>query len=323
MLHNEEIKVTVQSSVESKYGDYIPRYYETHNTEGWVKDALESEVDYWRSCQPVLLDAPTGCGKTTFVYDVLVKGAMEKGKNLLLISNRLALSLQQKKAIQKITGIPSKGHLTDEGLQAQEDFGAVRVITYHRLPALVKDPENAKWLGNVAFVVADEVHFFTADALFNPRTGYYLSLICKHFQHAVRLYMTATPDDIFIPLEEQETYACRVHRMIYPLIKRNCVHYHFQRMPAPCQLHFFNELNDLLPRIEEASSERWLIFVDSKIKGKAFADTLGTKALYLDADSKGSEEYRTLLLQESFQQQVLITTSVFDNGINISDPTLK
>ena len=89
MLYNEKIKVTVQSSVGSKYGDYIPRYYETHNTEGWVKDALESEVDYWRSCQPVLLDAPTGCGKTTFVYDVLVKRVMEKGKNLLLISNRL------------------------------------------------------------------------------------------------------------------------------------------------------------------------------------------------------------------------------------------
>ena len=43
MLHNEKIKATVQSSVGSKYGDYIPRYYETHNTEGWVKDALEDD----------------------------------------------------------------------------------------------------------------------------------------------------------------------------------------------------------------------------------------------------------------------------------------
>lgn len=323
MLHNEKIKATVQSSVGSKYGDHIPGYYETHNTEGWVKDALESEVDYWRSCQPVLLDAPTGCGKTTFVYDVLVKRVMEKGKNLLLISNRLALSLQQKKAIQKITGIPSKGHLTDEGLQAQEDFGPVRVITYHRLPTLVKDPKNEAWLQNVAYMVADEVHFFTADSLFNDLTGYYLSLICKKFQHAVRMYMTATPEDIFEPLKDSETYACRFERMVSRWEKRNCIHYHFNREPAPCQLHFFDELNDLRPRMEENPSERWLIFVDSKIKGKSFADTLGTKALYLDADSKGSEEYRTLLLQESFEPQVLITTSVFDNGINISDPTLK
>lgn len=323
MIHIEKQKLEINCSVGSKYGDYIPSYYETHETDGWVKDALENEVDYWRSCQPVLLDAPTGCGKTTFIYDVLTKRAMEKGKNLLLISNRLALSLQQKKAIQKITGIPPKGHLTDEGLQAQEDFGPVRVITYHRLPALVKDPKNVEWLRNVAYMVADEVHFFTADSLFNDRTDYYLSLISKKFQHAVRLYMTATPEDIFEPLKDSETYACRFERMVSPSEKRNCIHYHFNREPAPCQLHFFDGLNDLLPGIKENPSERWLIFVDSKIKGKAFADTLGAKALYLDADSKGLEEYRTLLLKESFDQQVLITTSVFDNGINISDPTLK
>ena len=61
MLHNEKIKATVQSSVGSKYGDYIPGYYETHNTEGWVKDALESEVDYCaavsRYCWMLLLAA--------------------------------------------------------------------------------------------------------------------------------------------------------------------------------------------------------------------------------------------------------------------------
>lgn len=51
-----------------------------------------------------------------------------------------------------------------------------------------KNP-NSKYI----YVICDEAHFFTSDALFNPDTKNILSAIVQVFQDAVRVYMSATP----------------------------------------------------------------------------------------------------------------------------------
>ena len=92
---------------------------------------------------------------------------------------------------------------------------------------------------------------------------------------------------------------------------------------SPYSLHFFQELSDLQPKILDNSHEKWLIFTDSKERGKAFGKTLGSKCLYLDADSKSTADWNAIISAKRFEQQVLVTTSALDNGIDIIDPDVK
>ena len=128
--------------------------------------------------------APTGSGKTSFVYDTLLPDALSKGKNLLLVSNRVALSTQQKRRIMEITHNPALKLLSAEGIKRAEDLGSVRVITYHRLPALCNDAAAAEWISNLGYAVFDEAHFFTSDSVFNENTEYFLRLSCERFCRA-------------------------------------------------------------------------------------------------------------------------------------------
>ena len=88
-------------------------------------------------------------------------------------------------------------------------------------------------------------------------------------------------------------------------------------------LHFFRDLSDLQPKILEKPHEKWLVFTDSKERGRTFGRALGSKCLYLDADSKGTTEWNSIVSSKRFEQQVLITTSALDNGIDIIDPAVK
>lgn len=128
---------TFKVVVRDRYDDRVPDFYRTIPIRDGpvpIADQLRRELPYWHPANPVLLDLPPGTGKTTFVYNVLIPDALAKGKNLLLVSNRVALSSQQKRAIMQLLDDPKGKLLTDEGIRQTEDFGQVRVITYHRLP---------------------------------------------------------------------------------------------------------------------------------------------------------------------------------------------
>lgn len=63
--------------------------------------------------------------------------------------------------------------------------------------------------------------------------------------------------------------------------------------------------------------------MDSKREGRQLCGALADAAQYLDADQKGSGTWRQIVEEERFEAQVLITTSVLDNGVNIRDEVVK
>lgn len=322
----KKMKVVVQTC----YDDVMPAFYNTSQIaaeSGTLIEHLSTEVPLWCPANPVLLDLPTGSGKTTFVYQVLLSEAMARGKNLLLVSNRIALSSQQKLAIMEVLDDPRKKLLTEEGVRLTEDFGCVRVITYHRLPALLHDQSAKDWIANLCYVVLDECHFFAADAVFNERADYYLRLVCEKFCHAVRVYLTATSWDVLVPLAQAELkyYRPRVPMCVHPFV-RECHRYTMPVSYDSYALHFFDELDELVDKIAGNISEKWVIFVDNKDRGKHFLDACKKKSIsctYLDADSKGSTSWKHIVKNAQFEEQVLITTAVLDNGININDDAVK
>ena len=175
------------------------------------------------------------------------------------------------------------------------------------------------------YVVADEVHFFSADSSFNERCEYYLQLLTAKFQHAVRIYLTATSWDILVPLAEAEQKNYRDFSLLTdPLVfsrefRRYCFPANYQHV----KLQFFTDLSEIDQLVSETPDEKWLVFVDSISQGKAFAKKLGTKVSYIDSSSKETDTWAQLLQDHTFKTQVLVTTAVLDCGVNIIDEHLR
>ena len=170
-----------------------------------VGDALKEEIELWDYRNPVFVDAQTGTGKTTFIKNQLLPLVSEHGSNILLLSNRIALSSQQKLYFMEALNDPRQGLLTDKGIAATEDFGCLRIMTYHRLQSLLNDAHNEEWIRKLAFVICDECHFLVADSTFNDQCDHILKQITSKFCHCKRIYMTATPWDVINPIAEAET----------------------------------------------------------------------------------------------------------------------
>lgn len=313
--------------IASEYDDPLkPKGYRTFRCDtDSIKEALEEEVPYWRYWKAILIDAPPGRGKTSFVYEVLIPLAIKINRNVLLVANRNALSLQMKLDVMELIGSPLRDRLTDLGIRETDIFGSVGIVSYHSLPRFLNDPENEDWLDNVEYVVADECHYFTSDSSFNDLTEWHLKLITKHFKRAIRVYMTGTSWDVLRPIADAEMAikydkerACKVH------LDREIIRYHWQQDHSHVDLRFFRDLEEIKQLILGNPNEKYMIFVDSRDSGRALADALGKdRATYLDAESKGTKEMTKLLKEQTFDRQVLVTTKVLDCGINLWDNRLR
>lgn len=326
MLSTIKAPPEINVKIITTYDDYVPDFYYTFKCDSRnVREALAPEVEYFTQRDPTLIVAPTGSYKSTFALLELVSKALKKGMNVLIILNRVALATQLKQRVMEMTKSPLLGCLTDKGIQETEHFGCVSIITYHRLPAFVNDPANEKWIKNLLYVVADEIHFITSDASFNKNCGYYLKLLTQKFQHAIRVYMTATEWDILVPLAEAEkkNYLDFFKAIDPSILPREFRHYVFSADYSHVNLNFFTDLQEIKEKITLNPNQKWIIFVSSKKEGRALTKELGDKGIYLDADSKGTEEWYQLLKNNKFQQQVLITTAVLDCGVNVIDDQLR
>lgn len=174
----------------------------------FVSESIGDQFKSWRSKDPVFIDAPTGTRKTTFVYEKIIPEAINHGKAVLLISNRIAISAQQKR---KIVSIVSKhdpesiAHITEnpdkEIVDSLAFFGPVCVTTYQGIHGLLHSYESdetdiCEWFRKLWCVIFDEIHFLYSDALFNSCCGYLLEKLPWVFRNAIRIYMTATSWEI-------------------------------------------------------------------------------------------------------------------------------
>lgn len=182
----------------------------------YVADSIGDRYKEWNARNPVFIDAPTGTRKTTFVYEKILPEAIRQGRAVLLVSNRIAVSAQQKrKILDKLEKLDPESvlHISVNPKKTIIDklvfFGPVCVTTYQGLHRLLHSPENsgtnvAEWFSKLKYVVFDEIHFLYSDALFNADCEYLLKKIPWVFRNAVRIYMTATSWEIKDLIYEQE-----------------------------------------------------------------------------------------------------------------------
>ena len=322
-------------------------------TEG-IGDHYKIETDYdsriekrvagkWETSQPVFISAQTGQGKNYFIEHELIPYVRKhnKEKNIkqkvLIISNRLALKHQIK---NRLFG-PSASEDQEENIYPYNEFADV--MTYQSIlraeKRLEKIQEDKKT--RYIYVICDEAHFFTSDAMFNPHTSRILRTLIRLFKSAIRVYMTATPYECFNYILQYEGDHRRILEQRVKFEKQRYswrVFYHFKRDYSYLDTKTYSEISELygiIIRSVNEKKEKWLIFIDDKEKCRTVKDGLeklademkkplvtdkNSKVFAVDADCKNDPVYQEIVVQEKLDTNtyILISTSVLDNGVNLN-----
>ena len=129
------------------------------------------------------------------------------------------MSYQQKLKVMKIVNPSEISCLTSEGVLKKTDFGPVKIMTLQALDLFLAAAQGKEYAKEVSVLVIDEVHYFTADVAFSPNAARLLKTIPQSFNNAIRIYMTATLDDVLRPIAEAEADVKR------PIMERIGVRY--------------------------------------------------------------------------------------------------
>lgn len=333
--------------------------------------ALTPEIVKWTSAVPVVISAPTGAGKTTWVCGDLTRTVALYGKKTLLLVNRTALTLQiARNLLEKIYFDKAVKYYAAErdrlpkalveNKNSWYDFGSIIVMTLQKFA----DMETKSFLfNNIGAVVVDEAHFFMADALFNTETGNAFDKIFSTFYNSLKIFISATPQNILPAVAEKgmERVGTYMHELS-PIdavridgVNSWVVHYQYRHkcyyqeaaveytFPVTKQNYTFVPLEDkgdfvstikpLIADLQNDKAGKTIIFINDKSAGEAVVKELeakGITAVFVDSSTKNKDvmspdwiEYEKIIGYEKFGVDVLVCTSVLDNGININDRNVK
>ena len=302
----------------------------------YVSDGISKGYYHWRNTQPVFISAQTGTGKNTFIELELIQTVYDMNyerkktwnyepvydEKILILSNRIALRKQINERLGKIVGETAE------------------VFSYQGLY------DNELHWDEYSYVICDECHFFTSDAMFNPHTDLILDKLIRKLHKAVRIYMTSTFGtcmQYIMDKEREYTHNIGEEFRIIP----DFLYYKFTRDYSYLNTKYFLKYDDLNDIITESvgAGEKWLIFIDHKRQCKELKNTLlplinvkqvsnessssndknynERTIMVIHSGSKGQDFYEDFILNEKFEQSILITTSVIDNGVNIKDSMVK
>ena len=263
-------------------------------------------------------------GKNHFIQHYLIRHLNSENisnnggrKKILLLSNRVALTKQTKQQLAQnlrdIVGdaypLKNMEYYTDEGIDKLYcNFGIIHVCSYHQLYHRLTHKKTRENLQRQPFryVIFDECHFFTSDSTFNRNTQYILKHCVDTFQKSIRIYMSATLEESFIPIISTESKICS--KLSEENSKIECKYYYFERNYSYIdKINVYDKLENLPAYIKDTSKDKWLIFVSSKKNGEALREGFtnnGMESAFLTKDSKSKNssndssdsenEYRTL-----------------------------
>ena len=317
-----------------------------------VCSVLPELLRHWSWYSPVFIDADTGAGKSTFAMQHVCKLAEERGVNVLIVTNRVGVANQSKRSIMEIHGGKSGIAFEYSDFQNISQIDNVIFCNYQGLNSYLNRVKEK----NIGYVIFDECHYFFADSMFANNTHYLLKKAIKAFKNVTRIYMTATRWGVLAKIRKYESellgrrsIELRALFDQYPILETygmsekmmyarpgELTIYDFPRKEKKIKLvplpHSVRD-RDYKPIIDlvnnSPADEKWMIFVESKEKGKdlkaALEEALDEKNLvsYVDAAMKDSPVWTNLILHERFETRVLIATAVADCGVNVWDPAVK
>lgn len=254
-----------------------------------------NEIKKWKDNDIITITAGTGVGKSYFIKNILYAFAKVENKKILMLIHRINCVNQFIDEIKK----DNKNDIID-------------IITYQTL-----ETYNSYDLEKYKYIVCDEFHYFMGDAGFNKNTDISLNKILYKCG-AVKIFMSATGD--------------LVKRYINNAKDINTIDYKIDSdFKYINSLTFFNKDITMYKFIEECIENNYkaIFFIQSAKKAYELWQTCKDKALF--NCSKGNKEYykyvdkakiQNMLKNQSFNENILITTTCMDAGVNIVDTNL-
>lgn len=271
----------------------------------WVSDIIGEDFKRW-SKEFVVFDCGTGCGKTYFCLNVLGKYAQKLRRKILYLCNRRKLRKQVYENIRKL------------GLQ-----DTVYVTSYQKLQ---NDILKGARFPVYDYIVADECHYFTTDALFNDYTDVSYKFIMQQ-KESVVIWVSATAKIFFDWLEKKNKVK-----------KRNI--YKIEKDYSYVKKVYFYQKDELIAIIddilENESDSKIIVFCNAANRMEEMNKVYGDKADYYCSNSSSSmklkmicgydsvtQKVKECIIDETFSKRLLFTTTVLDNGVDLKDEKIK
>lgn len=260
----------------------------------YIADVIPNyEIQDWKLGDKIIINAPTGSGKSYFVINVLSKHAKASNNKILLLTNRKILKEQ-----------------------VEADIGNdsyIKVINYQGLTRILKESNyNIK---KYKYVVCDECHFFFTDSYFNAETDISLEYL-TNLENNITLFLSATCE-IF------KDYMKKKNPRIYGL--SNELNYD--------KLYYFNDSKTVVKLLDSLPENEKAIYFCSNInKAYSLHKQFEDRSAFICSQSGKNKKYvqlsdvntrQQIIDDAKFEQQILFTTKILDNGVNIKDEQLK
>ncbi len=257
----------------------------------------------WTPNSNILMSAGMSTGKTTFALDVLGNYARQNNKRILYLTNRKALNeeIYSKIEINKLQGI-------------------VFTITYHKLQNVLlnkgknkaQNKKDKSIYDDIDYIICDECHYFLTDS-WNNLTDIAYEYILNH-QQAIKIYMSATGFYVFSELEKQLQ-----NKEIVNYYLPNDFNY-IEKINFYSQQEYVNNLINSLPANEK------LIYFNRKLENVLeLHEQYNNSSFVCSKYNKNYKEFITkdALVDHKLTNQLTFVTTVWDNGINIIDSSVK
>lgn len=257
------------------------------------------EIKTWKSGEVISIKAGTGAGKSYFIKNILYAFAKANNKRILFLIHR-------KNCVNQFEQEIIKDKKTD----------IIKIMTYQKIET--SELKNNKFdLSKYQYIVSDEFHYFMSDASFNKTTDISLNRILEN-KNAVKIFMSATGDFVkgYINLVKN------INIKNYELD----INYKFIR-----KLSFFNNDKTMDNFIAECiqKGDKGIFFVESAEKAYKLYSKYVDNCLFNCSSSNidyykyvDKEKINEMLNNERFEENVLITTTCMDAGVNIKDTDL-
>ncbi|UZP04420.1 DEAD/DEAH box helicase family protein [Clostridium botulinum] len=268
----------------------IERAYVSDTITNNIIKTLDRGINY-------LIGSEMGSGKNYWVRNVLLPFASNANKRTLILSHR------------SITRDQQNTHLYYYEQQQLRQFrgGMFLNITYQELEN--KIIRNDFDLNYYDFIVCDECHYFTKDSNMNPRVETSFDWLNKN-TNAVKFFLTGTyksfmylPWDNLTQLKEADYF------------NNNCE-----------EIYGYKNIEKIKPIIEEqVINGKKVMMLFSKInEGKQFINsTLNNSNLLISNNSSDNDDYSNIVKNQSFNTDILVTTSLMCEGVEIKDTPVE
>lgn len=259
------------------------------------------QIKGWENNDIITITAGTGVGKSYWVKNILYAFAKKENKKILFLIHRTNCINQF--AVEII-----KDKKTD----------IIDIRTYQSLESLSTRHKRLFDFSEYKYIVCDEFHYFLGDASFNKTTDISLNMILSQTDK-VKIFMSATGDDT-------KLYINNIKKL--PTIDYKLpITYDFIET-----LSFFNKDKTLEQFIKEilTGKNKAIFFIQSAKKAYELHKRFKKYTLFNCSKSNSNyykyvdvDKIENMLKNERFEEQILITTTCLDAGVNIIDPDLK